>query len=75
MTKLISPDGREYRTSNMLEMQRLINGRGYRLAGKPFDPSQHDVGTVLKHLVDHPDDAERVLMAERDGKARVGILG
>lgn len=75
MTKLISPDGREYRTGNLLEISRLVNGRGYRLADDAFDPSKHDVKTVQKHLADHPDDAERVLAAERDGQARVGILG
>jgi hypothetical protein len=41
-----------------------------------FDPSEHTVAQVLAHL-DKADDDERdrVLAAERAGKARAGVLG
>lgn len=46
------------------------------MADEPYDPSQHTVDEVQEYLAT-ADDAERdrVLAAERDGKARVGILG
>lgn len=42
----------------------------------PFDPAEHDVAAVQKHL-ETADDAERtrVLDAERGGKARKSLLG
>lgn len=75
MTVLVSKDGVEYRTSNVLEMRRLINGFGYSIKGEAFDPSEHDVKAVLKYIDENPGDAERVLAAEREGQGRVTILG
>lgn len=75
MTMLIAPDGREYRTSNVAEQRRLINGFGYRIKGVAFDPAQHSVQDVLKHIEENPDDADRVLALESEGQARVGIVG
>jgi hypothetical protein len=75
VTTLVSRDGSEYRTSNVLEMRRLINGFGYSIKGNAFDPSAHDVKAVLKYVEENPDDAERVLAAEREGQARVSIVG
>lgn len=42
-----------------------------------YDPAEHNVEDVLKHLSELDDDDERgrILDAERDGKARAGILG
>jgi hypothetical protein len=40
-----------------------------------FDPSAHTVAEVNDYLDANPDDADRVLAAERDGKARVSIVG
>lgn len=79
MTTLISPDGREYHASNVLEIKRLTAGFGYTVKpeeGKTaFDPDEHNVKDVVKYIGDHPDDAERVLDAERNGQARSTILG
>jgi hypothetical protein len=43
--------------------------------GDVFDPSAHTVAEVNDYLDANPDDADRVLAAERDGKARVSIVG
>lgn len=43
-------------------------------AVEAFDPSAHTVADVLAYLSANPDDAERVLDAERAGKARKGVL-
>lgn len=41
-----------------------------------YDPSNYDVAEVNKYLAEANDDEKaRVLQAERDGKARKGILG
>ena len=40
-----------------------------------FDPGAHTVAEVNDYLAEHPDDADRVLEAERTGKARVSIVG
>jgi hypothetical protein len=68
----------------------VVNGRRRRLDGgsstaavvvegaapavEAFDPSAHNVADVLAYLSANPDDAERVLDAERAGKARKGVL-
>lgn len=44
--------------------------------GGTYDPSAHTVEEVNAHLAEvDDDDGDRVLQAERDGKARSGILG
>lgn len=44
--------------------------------GSGFDPGGHTVAEVHDYLEDADDvEADRVLMLERAGKARVGILG
>lgn len=80
MTTLISPDGREYRTSNVLEMKRLINGHRYVIKGEDkgsavFHPGDHTVVEVVAYIKDHPDDADRVLDEERTGEARKTLIG
>lgn len=80
MTTLISPDGREYRTSNLLEMKRLVNGHRYKVKGedkgaKVFHPADHTVVEVAAYIKDHPDDADRVLDEERAGEARKTLVG
>jgi len=40
-----------------------------------FDPSEHTAAEVQEYLDENPDDRDRVLAAEKDGKARKGILG
>lgn len=84
MTTLISPDGREYRTTNVLEIKRLTLGQGYKLKdGEPvadavYDPGKHTVPEVQVYLsenADRPDEVERVLAAERAGKNRVSLVG
>jgi hypothetical protein len=43
---------------------------------KVFDPADHTVAEVNAHLEKADDDERaRVLAAERDGKARTGVLG
>lgn len=42
----------------------------------PFDPAEHTVAEVLKHLeYASPEERDRVLAAEENGKARTGIVG
>jgi hypothetical protein len=43
---------------------------------EPFDPTEHTVAEV-NHYLDYatPEERDRVLAAERDGKARAGIVG
>jgi hypothetical protein len=40
-----------------------------------FDPGEHTVAEVEDYLADNPDDADRVLEAERAGKNRVTLTG
>lgn len=51
-----------------------LRAAGYREA-PPFDPSQHTVAEVQKHLAEHPGDADRVLIAEQGGRNRVQLTG
>lgn len=78
MTTLISPDGREYRTSNVLEMKRLVNGHRYTIkpedSGTVFHPADHTVKEVVAYIKDHPDDADRVRDEELAGQARSSIV-
>lgn len=42
----------------------------------PFDPSEHTVAEVTEYLsYATPEERDRVLAAEQDGKARAGIVG
>ena len=79
MTTLISPDGREYRTSNLLEERRLVLAFGYKVKDaevpKAFDPAEHSVKEVVAYIKDHPADADRVRDAELAGEARKSIVG
>lgn len=40
-----------------------------------FDPAEHTVSEIVEHVDANPDDRDRVLEAEQDGKARKGVLG
>jgi hypothetical protein len=40
-----------------------------------FDPDEHTVAEVEDYMAEHPDDADRVLDAERAGKNRVTLTG
>jgi hypothetical protein len=40
-----------------------------------FDPTEHTVAEVTEHVATNPDDADRVLEAERAGKNRVTLTG
>jgi hypothetical protein len=39
-----------------------------------FDPGEHTVVEVLAYLAEHPEERERVLQAEAEGRGRKGIL-
>lgn len=39
-----------------------------------FDPADHTVAEVLRWLAEHPDDRDRILALEEQGKARRTIL-
>jgi hypothetical protein len=39
-----------------------------------FDPADHNIDDVLKHLEAHPDQVEAVLAAERAGKDRATLV-
>jgi hypothetical protein len=39
-----------------------------------FDPTAHTVPEVVEHIEAHPDEADRILAAEEEGKARKGVL-
>lgn len=44
--------------------------------GEPdFDPHDHKVDEIEKYLKEHPEDKERVLALEEQGKKRVSVLG
>lgn len=40
-----------------------------------FDPAKHTVAEVNAYIAEHPSDRQRIIRAERRGKARKGILG
>jgi len=42
--------------------------------GDTFDPGEHTVADVEAYLDEHPDEIDRVLQAERDGKNRTTLL-
>lgn len=44
------------------------------LIGSTFDPGEHTEAEIKAHLEANPDDRDRVLAAEADGKARKGVL-
>lgn len=61
-------------------IRQYLQGAGYGLEdegdGEPFDPSKHSVNDVRAHLeTASPEEAERVLEAERNGKARSSLVG
>jgi hypothetical protein len=39
-----------------------------------YDPSEHTVAEVTEYLTANPDQVDAVQAAEKDGKARVGVL-
>jgi len=39
-----------------------------------YDPGEHTVEEVKTYVEEHPDEAEDVLAAEQDGKARVTLV-
>lgn len=47
---------------------------GGEAAGQ-FDPGEHTVAEVQEYIALNPDDADRVLAAEADGKNRVTLTG
>lgn len=44
-------------------------------AADVFDPGGYTVAEVAEYLTAHPEDADRVIAAERAGKNRVSIVG
>ncbi|MGZ4465200.1 MAG: hypothetical protein ACXVW0_07575 [Nocardioides sp.] len=45
-------------------------------AAEPFDPTDHTVAEVTEYLAyASPEERDRVLQVEQDGKARAGIVG
>jgi hypothetical protein len=54
----------------------LADNAGYETVpdAKVFDPGEHSVADVQAYLEQHPEDADRVLAAERDGKNRKSIM-
>ncbi len=45
------------------------------LSEPTFDPGAHTVAEVLAFIEQHPETAEAVLAAEREGKARKSLIG
>lgn len=86
-TTLYSPDGRPYSTASPTEITRL-KFSGYtttppeqlvvtdaeQLAPVVFDPAEHTVDQVHEFLKEHPELAESVVAAERQGKNRSSIV-
>jgi len=61
-------------------IRQYLAGAGYELVAdedaEPFDPSKRSVNDVRAHLeTASPEEAERVLEAERNGKARSSLIG
>lgn len=87
-TTLYSPDGRPYSTTSPTEITRLKAGYGYtdtppeQLAvaapdGTPpqvFDPAEHTVDQVNAFIAEHPELADAIVAAERQGKNRSSIV-
>jgi len=85
---LYSPDGRPYSTASPTEITRLKAGYGYTEtapqqlavaapAGTPrqvFDPAGHTVDQVNAFIAEHPELADAVVAAERQGKNRSSIV-
>lgn len=44
------------------------------LIGVTFDPNDHTEAEIRTYLGEHPEERERVLAAERDGRSRKGVL-
>jgi hypothetical protein len=70
-------DGRVTVHDDQVAAAVLTSVDGARELDEPaadFDPDQHTVAEVNAHLDKHPEQAPAVLAAERDGRARTGIL-
>ena len=84
---LYSPDGRPYSTASPTEITRLKAGYGYTETppeqvavaapgGTPsevFDPAEHTVDQVNAFIAEHPELADAIVAAERQGKNRSSI--
>lgn len=70
---LYNPAGGEVTTAVRAEVVRLT-AMGYSRT-KPFNPAEHNVDEVQAHLQTHPEDAPRVLAAEKASKRRTTIVG
>jgi hypothetical protein len=66
-------DGGQVITSTRAEVVRL-RAAGYT-EDPPFDPTEHKVEEVQAHLAEHPEDAPRVVAAEKTGRRRSTIVG
>lgn len=67
-----------WETIKGLQGQEYRNGQPVQEVTDPveaYDPSGYNVDEVVAYLNDHPDDAERVIKLEQDGKKRVTVTG
>lgn len=55
-------------------IEELLEDVAARVVAR-FDPSQHTVPEVKAYIAAHPEERQRIIRAERRGKARRGILG
>lgn len=56
-------------------IEPVVTSQAILSDGPQFDPSAHTVAEVLTFIEEHPDTADAVLAAERDGKARKSLIG
>lgn len=86
-TTLYSPDGRSYDTDSPAEVTRLkaygystnppaqlvVPGEADPALAAVFDPAEHTVDEVNAFLREHPELADAIVAAERQGKNRSSI--
>lgn len=78
-------DSREVKTTigGFRVPAEMVDEEGELLPGKSeddgqYDPADHNADAVVIHLAtlgEDPEETERILAAEREGKGRKGILG
>lgn len=76
MPRYTSPDGSQVIDTDIAREGVQLRGQGYTVTDVPtFDPDEHTVDEVEQHLTGAPpEEVERVVAAERSGKARKTVL-
>lgn len=73
-TESTEPEPEPEPTEAQVEQQEQAEAAAEAVHTETYDPGYHTVVEVNEYLASHPDEREQVLEAERNGKARKGIL-